>query len=169
MSDANGHKGVRRGIIALGFRHGAVMGNGTSRLTGFLFAVVVLAMSLDARADANVIVDGGFENGTAFWTETSSAGFPIITQNADFAHTGSGYAWLADYESAHDVLHQDVTIPADVEGAKLRFWYNIQTFEPVENGALDLMSIVITNPGSGAVLATIASFTNLNSTNGWLL
>jgi len=62
-----------------------------------------------------------------------------------------------------------VTIPADVSGVKLRFWYNIATFEPNTEIALDQMAIVITDPDSGAALATIASFSNLNFTNGWLL
>jgi hypothetical protein len=143
--------------------------NRMARWIGFLFTLALFGASLDARGDANLLVDGGFESGTSFWTESSTGGFAIITQDASNAHSGNGYAYLGDYAAAHDLVYQQVTIPADVSGAKLRFWYNITTFETNTEIALDQMAIVITDPDSGSVLATIASFSNLNSTNGWLL
>jgi len=145
------------------------MGNCIPRLIGFLFALAFLGASLDARSDANLLLDGGFENGTAFWSESSTGGFAIITQDADQAHSGQGYAYLGDYAAAHDVVYQSVTIPADVNGVKLRFWYNITSFETNLEVALDQMSIVVTDPETGNPLATIATYSNLNTTNGWLL
>jgi len=139
------------------------------RWFGLLATMAVAWLPLAAQADANLITDGGFENGTTFWTETSSGGFPIITNNASFAHGGNSYAWLADYASAHDTIYQDVTIPADLDGVKLRFWYNIQTYEPDPSIALDLMSVQVLDPVSGSILATVASYSNQNYTNGWLL
>jgi hypothetical protein len=145
------------------------MGKGIARLIGFLFALAILGASLDARSDANLLTDGGFESGTSFWTESSTGGFPIITQDETQAHSGQGYAYLADYAAAHDVLYQQVTIPGDVNAVKLRFWYNITTLETSSDIAFDQMAIVVVDPQTGNTLATIASYSNLNSTNGWLL
>ena len=143
--------------------------NRMARLIGFLFTLALFGASLDARSDANLLVDGGFESGTSFWTESSTGGFAVITEDASNAHSGQRYAYLADYAGAHDRVYQQVTIPADVSAVKLRFWYNITTFETNTELALDQMAIVVTDPDSGSPLATVASFSNLNFTNGWLL
>jgi hypothetical protein len=145
------------------------MGTGIARFTRFLIAFAMLAASAGSFADANLVTDGGFENGTTFWTESSSGGFPIIEQNPDAAHSGQSYAYLADYGAAHDVISQQVTIPADVNAVKLRFWYNIETYETNQEIPFDRLAVQVLNPVNGTVLATVATFSNLNFTNGWLL
>lgn len=115
----------------------------------------------------NLVSNAGFEQGTAAWTETATGGYPIIT-NGSRAHAGSWYAWLGGYDNAVDTLYQLVTVPSQATQATIRFWYFIETFESATGVAYDTMTISIADPASGATLATLATFSNVNAASGWV-
>ncbi len=76
---------------------------------------------------AQVISNGGFENGTSPWTGDTGA---IGTFSGQSAHSGSRYAWLAGYGyAASDTLGQTVTVPAGCTKATLKYWLHIDTAE----------------------------------------
>jgi hypothetical protein len=112
----------------------------------------------------NLLANPGFEQGAVSWTQTSSGGFEIITQDTPFAHSGDWYAYLADYDLAVDVITQEVTIPADAAGAYLQFWYDITTSE-TDQAVLDTLTVDIISP-TGTV--TMHTFSNLDATPDWL-
>ena len=114
---------------------------------------------------ASVLANPGFE-GASSWSQTSSAGLAIITSDAAAARSGSGYAWLGGANNASDVLTQDVNVPGGQ--ARLQFWVRINTNETSTTTAFDAMTVTLTNPSTGAAIATIARFTNLSATNGWV-
>src|SRR6185436_8947468 len=109
----------------------------------------------------------GFENGSpspAPWTVTAGV---IDNTSFEAAHTGSWKAWLNGYGSAHtDSLLQAVSIPSTAASASLSFWRHIDTAETTTTKANDTLKVLVRN-SSGAVLATLATYSNLNASAGY--
>ncbi len=109
----------------------------------------------------------GFENGTnaAPWTASPS----VIDNGTSIPpHSGSWKAYLDGYGTTHtDTLAQTVTIPSTVNTATLTFWLRVDTQERTRTRANDTLKVQLRN-SSGAVLATLATFSNLTRTNGYL-
>ena len=107
------------------------------------------------------VANPGFE-GTASWSQTTN----IITTDASVARSGSGFAWLGGANGVNESLTQDVFIPGGQ--ARLQFWVRITTAEVSTSTAFDTMTVSLTHPATGATVATIARFTNLSATSGWV-
>ena len=111
----------------------------------------------------------GFENGSANplpWTVTSGV---VDNSSAQPAHGGSWKAWLNGYGVAHtDSVTQAVSIPANASKATLSFWLHIDTAETSSTKAYDTLSLQVRN-SSGAVIATLATYSNLNAATGYAL
>jgi hypothetical protein len=109
-----------------------------------------------------LIGNPGFENGSASpapWTATSGV---IDNSTTRAAHTGSWKAWLDGWGTTHtDTLFQNVSIPSTVTSATLSFWLHIDTKETTTTAANDTMQVQLRS-SSGAVLTTLASYSNLN-------
>jgi hypothetical protein len=94
------------------------------------------------------------------WTAT--AGVIDGTNDGSAPHSGTFKAWLDGYGTTHtDTLFQTVTIPANACSAVLSFWLKITTAETTTTNAFDKLTVQVTN-SSGAVLATLATYSNLN-------
>lgn len=108
----------------------------------------------------------GFETGTASpWTASTGI---VDNSTAEPAHSGSWKAWLDGYGSAHtDTLLQQVSIPAGKTSATLTFYLHIDTAETTTSTAYDTLKVQIRN-SSGAVLATLATYSNLNANSGYV-
>jgi len=108
----------------------------------------------------------GFENGsnTAPWTATSGV---IDNSSSEPAHSGSWKAWLDGYGTTHtDTLQQTVAVPAGITTATLSFWLHIDTAETTTTTAYDTLTVQIRNSG-GTVLATLATYSNLDHNTGY--
>ena len=111
-----------------------------------------------------LLLNPGFESGAASWTATS--GVITATTTGEPAHGGSMEAWLDGYGSAHtDSLYQTVTIPSTVTTATLSFWLHIDTAE-TGTTAYDTLKVQIRN-SAGTVLATLATYSNVNAASGY--
>ncbi len=114
-----------------------------------------------------LIGNPGFENGstnTAPWTTTSGV---VDSSTGEAAHSGTWKAWLCGYGSTHsDNIVQTVTIPSTVTTATLTFWLHIDTAETTTTSAFDTLQVQIRNSG-GAVLATLATYSNLSKNTGY--
>lgn len=116
------------------------------------------------KAVTQLLGNPGFETGLAKpWTASPG----IIDDGAlPMAHGGRWKAYLNGYGEAgfHD-LSQPVTIPAGVCSATLRFWLQVLTaeWEPV---AYDTLTVTVRD-ASGAVLETLATYSNLTPGWGW--
>ena len=120
-----------------------------------------LTVSSGDSSTQQLMANTGFENGSnpVPWTVTSGV---IDNSTARAPHTGSWKAWLDGYGSAHvDTLSQTVSIPANVASATLSFWLHIDTKETTATAANDTLQVQIRN-STGAVLATLATYSNLN-------
>ncbi len=142
-------------------RTGTVLAGGSS------FAVTQPAQ---VSTGINLLANPGFESGATSWTQTSGlAGVDIITTAAAYPpHAGIWYAWLGGYTGGTDMLSQDVAIPASATTATVQFWYRIDTSENT-TAVRDTLAVALASPSSGATLATLATFSNLDDTGGvWL-
>ena len=110
------------------------------------------------------LANPGFETGTAApWSATTG----VINNNTEPPHTGSWDAWLDGYGTTHtDTLSQSVSLPTGCT-ANLSFWLHIDTAETTTTTKYDTLTVQVLN-SSGAVLGTIANFSNLNHNTGYL-
>ncbi len=108
----------------------------------------------------------GFETGTAApWTMT--AGVLNNDTTSEPAHAGSWDAWLDGYGSSHtDTVAQTVAIPAGKTSATLQYYLHIDTAETTTTAANDTFKVQVFNT-SGTLLATLATFSNLNHNTGY--
>jgi hypothetical protein len=113
---------------------------------------------------AQLLGNNGFESGSSTWSSTSG----VITNSGDeSARTGSYYAWLAGYGSAHtDTLSQSVTVPAACTTATFSFYLHVDTAETSTSTAYDTLKVQVVN-SSGTVLSTLATYSNLNAGSGY--
>ncbi|MFB7864660.1 M4 family metallopeptidase [Streptomyces sp. NPDC056069] len=102
----------------------------------------------------NLLANPGFESGAVSWT--SSTG--VITNDAGASpRSGSYYAWLNGYGSAHtDTLSQSVTVPATATAPKLSFYLAIDTQESGTTPYDTLKAQVV----SGTTTTTLATYSN---------
>jgi len=130
-------------------------------------ATINLTVTAAGGATQQMLGNPGFENGSsnaAPWTV--SAG---VIDNSSFQapHTGSWKAWFNGYGSVHtDTLLQQLSIPSTATSANLSFWLHIDTAETTSTTAYDTLKVQIRN-SSGTVLATLATYSNLNAGAGY--
>jgi hypothetical protein len=110
----------------------------------------------------------GFENGstsTAPWTVSSG----VVTNSTSQApHGGTWYAWMDGYGSAHtDSIVQTVAIPSGKTSATLTFYLHVDTAETSTTTAYDTLKVQVRN-SSGTVLATLATYSNVNAASGYV-
>jgi len=106
----------------------------------------------------------GFESGNTIWVATTSV---ITSSTSEAAHSGSWKAWLDGYGTTHtDTLYQQVAIPSTITTATLTFWLHIDTAETTTTTVFDTLTLQVRN-SSGTVLATLATYSNLNHNTGY--
>ena len=77
-------------------------------------------------------------------------------------------AWLDGYGTTHtDTLYQTVAVPSAACTATLSFWQYINTSETTRTTAYDVLTVTVRN-SAGTVLATLATYSNLNATSGYV-
>lgn len=113
-----------------------------------------------------LLLNGGFESGGVNWTATAGV---ITNSTGQTPRTGSWYAWLNGYGQTHtDTLFQQFTIPSTANSVTLNFWLKITTAETTTTTAFDRLQVQVRN-SSNTVLTTLATFSNLNKTSGYVL
>jgi hypothetical protein len=121
----------------------------------------------NSTGSTQLIGNAGFENGSASpapWSATSGV---IDNSTGEAAHAGSWKAWMCGYGSTHtDNILQTVAIPSGKTSATLTFWLHIDTAETTTTSAFDTVKVQVRN-SSGTVLATLATYSNLNKATGY--
>ncbi len=112
-----------------------------------------------------ILGNPGFETGTAApWTASSGV---ISDSSTEPPHSGKWDAWLNGYDHATtNTLSQAVSIPSGCSSYQLSFWLHIDTARTTTTTAYDTMTVQIVS-SSGTVLATLATFSNLNAATGY--
>jgi hypothetical protein len=118
-----------------------------------------------ASTSSELLGNGGFESGNTVWSASSGV---IDNGTGQAARTGSWKAWLNGYGSAHtDTLLQTVSIPSAASTATLSFWLKVVSAETTTTTAYDTLKLQVRN-SSGAVLATLATYSNLDKGSSYV-
>lgn len=111
-----------------------------------------------------LIVNGGFESGTAPWSGSTGV---IGAYAGQTAFEGTRFAWLGgNGATATETLNQSVTIPSSATSATLSFAMHIDTAETTTSTAYDKLAVRVKN-SAGTTLATLATYSNLNKASGY--
>src|SRR5689334_3096401 len=112
-----------------------------------------------------LLLNRGFESGNVNWTATAGV---ITNSTGQTPRSGSFYAWLDGYGTTHtDSLFQDVAVPSNATTVTLTFWLKINTAETTTTTAFDTLQVQIRNT-SNTVLSTLATYSNLNKSTGYV-
>jgi hypothetical protein len=145
----------------------ATTGTATVTITGTsgtLTHTTTISLTVNSAAAQNLIVNGGFENGSAPWTLTAGV---LNSSASEPPHSGTFDAWLDGYGVTHtDSATQTVTIPSTATTATLTFWLHIDTAETTTTVAFDTLQVQVLN-SANTVLATLGTFSNLNKAAGY--
>ncbi|MYW14092.1 hydrolase [Streptomyces sp. SID2955] len=111
---------------------------------------------------AQLLRDTGFESGGA-WSATSGV---ITDSTGESPRSGAYYAWLDGNGTATtDTLSQPVTIPSGCS-ARLTVHLHVDTAETTATTAYDTLKVQVVG-GSGTVLGTLATYSNLDAAAGY--
>lgn len=111
-----------------------------------------------ARAQTDLMVNGGFESGAVVWVENGT----FISNQSGIARSGSYFLFLGGLTSWADSAYQTVTIPAGVTSATLSFYYNIYSHEVDDTEPYDVFYADVLD-SSGNELANIGEWSNVNN------
>jgi PKD repeat protein len=116
-------------------------------------------------ASAQLLGNPGLETGSASpWTASPGV---VSDNSSEPPRSGSWDAWLDGYGSTHtDTLSQAVTLPTGCSSYQLNFWLHVDTAETTTSTAYDTLKVQVLN-SSGTVLATLATYSNINHNTGY--
>lgn len=103
-----------------------------------------------------LITNGGFEGSSAPWVLSGAT-----WSTGAYPHSGIGYSILGGVNNANHSEYQTITIPAGCTGKNLTFWLNVTSDETTTTIQYDQMFAEVRST-SGALLGTLATFSNLN-------
>jgi len=126
-----------------------------------------VTVSSGGGGSSQLLGNTGFESGTASpWSMSSGVLCSNSTCSGEVAHAGTWFAWLDGYGSAHtDTVSQSVAIPSGKTSATLSYALHIDTAE-TGSTAYDKLNVQVLN-SSGTVLATLATYSNVNAASGY--
>jgi len=114
---------------------------------------------------SELLLNRGFESGAVNWVATAGV---ITNTTQQTPRTGAWYAWLNGYGVSHtDTLYQQITVPSTATTVTLSFWIKITTAETTTTTAFDTLRVQIRN-SSNTVLSTLATYSNLNKSTGYV-
>jgi subtilisin family serine protease len=141
-----------------------VTGAGTGSPNRLLFSLLTGAPP-PPPPGTELLLNRGFESGAVNWVATAGV-ITNVTQQTP--RTGAWYAWLDGYGVSHtDTLYQQITVPSTATTVTLSFWIKITTAETTTTTAFDTLRVQIRN-SSNTVLSTLATYSNLNKTTGYV-
>ena len=114
---------------------------------------------------SELLVNRGFESGNVTWVATAGV---ITNSTGQTPRTGSWYAWLDGYGTTHtDSLYQQIAVPSTATTVTLSFWLKITTAETTTTTAFDTLRVQVRD-SSNTVLSTLATYSNLNKSSGYV-
>jgi hypothetical protein len=147
--------GVANGAYVLTTR--AFDGSGNSG-TSANVSVTVNNTTPTCSITEQLLLNPGFESGNVSWTAPAG----VIASSSSTARTGSWRALLGNKgTTTTQTLYQQLTIPSTACAASLKFWLKITTAETTTGTQYDKLFVEIQS-STGAVLGTLATYSNLN-------
>ena len=131
-------------------------------------ASISLTVTDGGGATQQLLGNPGFEEGSASPAAWAASAGVIDNTTFRAAHAGTWKAWFDGYGSAHtDTLSQQVTIPVAAASAALSFWLHIDTAETTTTAANDTLLVQVRDASGATVLATLATYSNLDAAAGY--
>jgi hypothetical protein len=151
---------------------GKVTGAGTGSPNRLLYSLFNAATPTPTPTPAptpapasQLLLNPGFESGNVNWVADAGV---ITNGTGNVPATGFWYAWLNGYGSANtDYVYQTVTIPSNATSATLTFFLKVDTSETTTTTASDTLTLTVRD-SNNAVLKTLATYSNLNRTTGYV-
>ncbi|MFN8004310.1 MAG: S8 family serine peptidase [Acidobacteriota bacterium] len=140
--------------LAAGTYNGTITITGTGATNSPLSVPVTLTVN---AASAELITNGGFETSSAPWTLSGA-----VRSTGGLPHSGTGYLILGGSNNASHTAYQQITVPSGTT-KNLTFWLNVSSNETTTTTQFDRIFVEVRST-SGALLATLATFSNLNKT-----
>jgi len=114
---------VQNGFAAVGLGHEVIPG-----LTNYIYLPLVMKKYgyVCTGSGTQLLQNGGFESGGAYWVEWSSKGYTIIRTDGA-KRSGSWSAWLGGDNSLEDQLYQAFYVPQGFGSAQWIFWLGVYT------------------------------------------
>lgn len=106
----------------------------------------------------NLFVNGGFEGSASPWVGSGNGYFYIA--NGSYPQGGTGYIYFGTANNRSGQSYQTVSIPTTAAGT-LSFWLNVTSAETTTTTQYDKLFVEVRNT-SGTLLATLATYSNLN-------
>jgi len=127
--------------------------------------LILFGSVLAGRAQTELIINGGFESGTASsptgWTVGGGAEaylYPSV------AHSGSRFLFLGGIENEVDYAYQTIAIPSGAGSARLSFYYNITSNDDPDTPYDFFMATI--RDTSGTVLSGVGDWSNADQDPG---
>jgi hypothetical protein len=117
---------------------------------------VPVTLTVSPGGGGELIVNGGFEGSSTPWVFSGQAAW----STGAFPHTGAGYSLMGTTNSTSGAEFQTITIPTGA-ARNLNFWLNVTSDETTTTTQFDRFFVEVRNT-SGTLLATLATFSNLN-------
>lgn len=117
---------------------------------------IPVTLTVNNPGGSQLIVNGGFEGSASPWTLTGGA---VWSQGGNH-HSGTGYLILGGANNTSRTAYQAITIPGGTSPS-LNFWLNVTSSETTTTTQYDRLFVEVRST-SGALLATLATFSNLN-------
>ena len=140
--------------LAAGTYNGAITVAGTGATNTPVSIPVTLTVS--AAGGTERITNGGFEGSSAPWALSGAT----WTGNGPYPRSGTGYLTLGGSIGSTHAAYQQITIPSGT-APSLSFWLNVVTNELTTTTQYDRLFVEVRS-SSGGLLATLATFSNLN-------
>ncbi|MGH9847153.1 MAG: BACON domain-containing protein, partial [Blastocatellia bacterium] len=118
---------------------------------------VPVTLTVTAAGGAELITNGGFEGSSTPWVLSGA-----FRSTGAYPRTGAGYLILGNSNNASHSAYQQITIPSGASPS-LNFWLNVTSTETTTTTQYDRFFVEVRNT-SGTLLATLATFSNLNKT-----
>ena len=117
---------------------------------------VPVTLTVNSAGGGQLIVNGGFEGSSSPWVLSGQA----VWSTGGFPHSGTGYFILGGVNNASGAGYQQITIPTG-SSPNLNFWLNVTSSETTTTTQFDRFFVEVRST-SGTLLATLATFSNLN-------
>ena len=110
-----------------------------------------------------LVQNGGFEQGSTRWQESSTGGYEIVdTTNP---HSGTYSAYLCGYSYCYDSISQDLAIPATASSVSVSYWWFGET-DHITYSCKDKFTAQLLD-GSGRAIGKVQSACNTNADRRW--
>jgi subtilisin family serine protease len=118
----------------------------------------VVSVNVSNTSGGELISNGGFEGSSSPWTLSGDA----YWSTGGYPHSGTGYVVMGFYNYASGTMYQQVSIPSG-HPASYTFWLNVTSQETTTTTVYDRLFVEVRST-SGSLLATLATYSNLNKT-----